>query len=401
MYNEIFLERTIQMENFSSIGGTLFLLGIFWVTALFFITIYFGLDKKKSYLLFFAYAFLGGISLYSQINGMSVIFLVTSTLASLSLLYFFAFFFNKYKSPVVASFGFILIMIASYNYSFIENPPRTAFFVLAWFIYILVLMACAWISLQSIKRYKFEGIFLFITIMIIFVLIVFLISNEFLLSSLTLSSVVLILSVTYTVFHDFKERQSLIKSLKIKAVLLENEMLKKSIQPHFLLNTLTVLSEWIESKPELAVKQIELLSEEFRFITRVSGETLISIEEELKMCGIHLDIFNAKQYSNFELESKGIIANTQIPPMIFHTLIENGLTHSNKEKGRFVIEQREEGKSIVFRITSEPLVEPKFEKEGLGINYIKSRLEQAFPAKWEFTSKANKDVWETKIVIQK
>jgi len=389
------------MDNFVSTGGALFLLGIFLATALFFITIYFGLDKKKSYLFFFSYALLGGMSLLFYQEGLSVFFLISSTFASLSLLYFFASFFDIDRSVGIAALAIILILLAGYNYQFAGPPSRAIFFVIIWFIYVLVLMACSWISLQAIKRNKFAGKPLFITTTVIFLLIIFLVSNSFFVSSLTISSVVLILSVTYTVFHDFRERQSLLKSLKIKAVNLENEMLKKTIQPHFLINTLTVLSEWIESQPELAVKQIELLSEEFRYITRVSGKTLIAIEDELKMCRVHLDIFNAKQHSAFKLESNGVPTNTLVPPMIFHTLIENGLTHSSKEKGMFLIEQEDSEQSMIFTITSAPLIKQSFDREGLGISYIKSRLEQAFPGKWEFNSQSGDNTWITTIKILK
>ena len=389
------------MESPINNGGILFLLGIFLVTALFFITIYFGLDKKKWYLFFFTFAILGGISIFSLLEGFAFSFLIASTFASLSLLYFFASFFENEKSFGIGLLSIILFIIGAYNYKFIGEPPNTIFYVIVWFIYAVVLMACSWISLQAIKHNKFAGNLLFITTTVIFILIVFLVSNSFFISSLTISTVVLIFSVTYAVFRDFKERQTLLKSLRIKAVQLENEMLKKSIQPHFLMNTLTVLSEWIESEPQLAVKQIELLSKEFRFITAVAGEKVISIDEELKMCKVHLDIFNARQHSDFKLESKGIIPNSLIPPMIFHTLIENGLTHSNNQKGIFIIKQEETQNAIEFIITSEPLIKQTFNGEGLGISYIKSRLEQAFPGRWEFTSEANGNVWKTKIKITK
>ena len=381
--------------------GVSLLTGIFLVTALFFITIYFGLDKKKSYLFFFSYALFAGLSLLSLEKNLYLPFLVTSTLGSLSLLYFFASFFSYEKSAAAGIFGVILVILAVYDFQFIADPPGTIFIVLVWFIYVLSLMACSWISLKSIKENKFAGTFLFITTTVIFLLIVILLSNSFFVSSLAVSSLVLILSVSFTVFRDFKERQALIKSLQTKAVQLENEMLKKSIQPHFLMNTLTVLSEWIESQPELAVKQIELLSKEFRYITSTSGKTLTGIDDELKMCQVHLDIFNARQHAEFKLETKGIIPGTQIPPMIFHTLIENGLTHSDKNEGHFLIEQSRTGEKVKFSITSEPLLESNSNDDGLGISYIKSRLEQAFPGKWEFSSGTGNNSWLTIIEILK
>lgn len=143
------------------------------------------------------------------------------------------------------------------------------------------------------------------------------------------------------------------------------------------------------------------MSKEFRYITRVAEEKLIPINEEIKICNVHLEMFNAKQSKNFILETKNINTDTFIPPMIFHTLIENGLTHSTVDVGSFVIEQNESEKEIRFRIIAEPLAVQENKDEGIGIKYIKSRLEHAFPGNWQMTSVAKDNTWETLIIIKK
>jgi hypothetical protein len=55
-------------------------------------------------------------------------------------------------------------------------------------------------------------------------------------------------------------RDSLLTSACLLAQRLEIELLKKNIQPHFLLNTLTVLIEVIEQAPATAVKLIEAVA---------------------------------------------------------------------------------------------------------------------------------------------
>lgn len=391
-------------------GEVYLLAGILLTTALFFSIIYFGLNKNRSYLFFTSYSLLGAISLLLLKSGYLLLFFITFTLSSLSLLYFFLIFFYPQHSKLIAvsPLGLVVLMIAGIG--FFNEMSETIFLILAWFIFMLTLMACSWISLRAFNSQKYGGRLLFYTTALIFLFNIILIPDSFFISNMSVASGMFILAVTYTVLHDIKKQNELVKSLKFKAVHLENEMLKKSIQPHFLFNTLTILSEWIEEQPALAVEQIDRLSNEFRLLTRVSGKKLIPIEEELKICRIHLDIFNAKQGSHFTLETKNIQTGIQIPPMIFHTLIENGLTHSETDKGRFLIEQLERKAEKAeltteykthFRVTAEPLSNQTESKsgEGLGLAYIKSRLEQAYPGKWNLTSERNNHAWETLIEI--
>src|SRR5688572_3587268 len=62
------------------------------------------------------------------------------------------------------------------------------------------------------------------------------------------------------------------RDTRMMAARLEIELLKKSLQPHFLMNTLTALSQVVEEKPAEAVQLIEDLAAEFRSLARFSGE---------------------------------------------------------------------------------------------------------------------------------
>lgn len=401
----------------TGIGGapeTLLMLGVFLATALFYLTIYLGLDRKITYLFFFSFCLCGALSFSFLLSAFFLPFLATATLANLSLLYFFASFFEVTRSKAVGGFAIILFLIAGADVPYAVEQPKTVFFLVAWFANALTIMACSWIALRATKNKtvggkllkasesrRYSGRLLSVTTALIFVLDVALISESFLVSSLSISSALLIVAVTYTVFRDIRSHQAQLRSLKNKAIQLENEMLKKSIQPHFLLNTMTVLSEWIEQRPALAVKQIELLSREFRYITRVADKTAIPIQDEIDICRVHLDIFNAKQSRLFMLETKNIAPDTLIPPMIFHTLVENGLTHSHAEEGRFDIEQQESQHERTFIISAAPSTSQTTEGEGLGMAYVKSRLEQAFPGKWQVGSELAHDTWITTITLEK
>ena len=60
------------------------------------------------------------------------------------------------------------------------------------------------------------------------------------------------------------------EAAQLKSARLEVELLRRQIQPHFLMNTLTALAEWVEQEPRVASKMIQALSEEFRVLCDIS-----------------------------------------------------------------------------------------------------------------------------------
>jgi len=390
---------TLNYIFFSNSEEIYLLTGILLAATLFVLIIFVGLKKNRSYLLFSSYSLSGALSLLSFTQDQIFLFVTLFTISCIFLLYFFLTFFDNLQSKIQALAPLLLIVLPLAGILFLDDKTETTFLITSWTTQAATLMVCSLIALRAYNKQQSGGQLLFFASALTFFLEIVLISDAFFVSSLSIASIALIFAVSYAILQDIRKQNELLQQLKTKALHLENEMLKKSIQPHFLINTLTVLSEWIEEQPALAVQQINLLSKEFRFISRVSDQKVISIREELEGCQVHLDMFNKRRSSNFVLETKNIALGTPIPPMIFHTLIENGLTHSNSEEGYFVIEQEETQKDTKFRISVEPIVESEDQNEGLGLAYIKSRLQQTFPDKWCLSSEARNNAWETQIII--
>ncbi len=77
-----------------------------------------------------------------------------------------------------------------------------------------------------------------------------------------------------------------------RATMLELELLRRRIAPHFLMNTLNALAEWVESDPKTGVKMIEALAEEFRLLSQISDRPLIPLSEEIALCRRHLEVMS-------------------------------------------------------------------------------------------------------------
>jgi sensor histidine kinase YesM len=189
----------------------------------------------------------------------------------------------------------------------------------------------------------------------------------------------------------------------IRASRLESQLLKKNIQPHFILNSLTSLQELVEKSPGKAVELIDSLAEEFRVMSKISGEKLIPISEELEICNAHLRIMEFRRESKFKIDTKNINGDEMVPPAMFHTLVENGLTHGYGEKnnGYFLLtkENMDDGIRYKFFNDSESSDKIKNDKKGTGIKYIEARLEESYPGCWKFEQYSVYNGWQAVVEI--
>lgn len=215
---------------------------------------------------------------------------------------------------------------------------------------------------------------------------------------------IMVICVSFSIARQFAKSERAEGESKLKSARLENELLKKNINPHFLLNTLTSIIAWLRKEPESAIKLVEALAAEFRMINQISSMNLIPMKQEVEICRTHLTIMNYRRKSSFTLKTYGLIDDEPIPPMIFHTLIENGLTHGyeNKTEGTFTLSRNESHNGIHYSMlndgdfneTDNP------DSSGIGFNYIKGRLEEVFSGRWSFLSYRIDSGWETVIEVR-
>ena len=186
---------------------------------------------------------------------------------------------------------------------------------------------------------------------------------------------------------------------------LELEMVRRHLQPHFLMNTLTALSEWIEQEPKTAVRMIDALAEELRTLGELAGRTLVPASDELRLCETHLANMSLRRDVAYALEVHGVDGARLVPPAMFHTLVENAITHapasahvtlrlaSSKEQNRvrYVFESPA---SSLDGLKPIPTL-----REGGGTRYIQARLREAWGSAWSFRQERSGDVWRTEIEV--
>jgi hypothetical protein len=193
------------------------------------------------------------------------------------------------------------------------------------------------------------------------------------------------------------------RDTKLMAARLEIELLRKSLQPHFMMNTLTALSQVIEEKPAAAVKLIDDLAVEFRSLARFSGQKQVSIGEELALCRAHLGVVSARTEQVWSLEAPGIDVTALMPPALFLTLIENGFSHQRTTKDATTFTLRSErigaGVRYVFVSPGTVMDDSNRASGGTGLRYVCARLEESFQDAWKLSQGQIPGGWETVIEV--
>lgn len=194
------------------------------------------------------------------------------------------------------------------------------------------------------------------------------------------------------------------RDAKLTAARLEIELLRKNLQPHFMLNTLTTLSQVLEEKPSAAVRLIEDLAAEFRALTRLSAEKQVPLAEELALCRAHLRVMSARTERAWSLEADGVDPAACVPPALFLTLIENGFSHQRVQGGhttfRLCAERADDSIRYTFLSPGVIAVETSRIGGGTGLRYVQSRLEESFHGAWKLSQREAPDGWETVIELK-
>jgi len=183
----------------------------------------------------------------------------------------------------------------------------------------------------------------------------------------------------------FREAQALVVDTQLKLNRLELDLLKRQIQPHFIMNTLSALSEWILTSPQSSVDMIDTLAEEFRILNDFVGEKLVPLERELTLCRAHLKLMSYRRDQDLTLEVELDEESSMVPPAVFHTLIENALSHSrfSRENTLFQLRQKVQGERVEYILLTPPNQKKTStarapEGGGMGLSYVKARLEESW-----------------------
>lgn len=154
------------------------------------------------------------------------------------------------------------------------------------------------------------------------------------------------------------------------------QMLKQQVNPHFLFNSLNVLTSLIKLDPDMAEKFTEQLSKVYRYVLENKEKDLVPVKTEMEFLRAYiflLDIrFNGKVIIEIEFDESR--EDRFLLPLSLQLLIENAIKHNTFSKKsplyvRLFIDD-EEFLNVVNNLQSR---ETHFASTGIGLKNIMNR----------------------------
>ena len=148
--------------------------------------------------------------------------------------------------------------------------------------------------------------------------------------SLIISAAVLAL---FYGFHYYKYRQETkVKEQKIIAgtASAQFDALKNQLDPHFLFNSLNVLTSLIEEDPRQAQKFTTSLSKVYRYVLEHKNKDLILVDEELQFAKTYVQLLKMRFEDSivFEIPDASENPEARIVPLSLQLLLENAVKHN-------------------------------------------------------------------------
>ncbi len=108
------------------------------------------------------------------------------------------------------------------------------------------------------------------------------------------------------------------------------ESLKNQIDPHFLFNSLNVLSSLIEENPESAQKFTTSLSKIYRYVLEQKDKELVSVAEELQFAKTYMNLLKMRFENSITFEIPEGFENEEakVVPLSLQLLLENCIKHN-------------------------------------------------------------------------
>jgi len=172
----------------------------------------------------------------------------------------------------------------------------------------------------------------------------------------------------------FKER---INSTKKSKLLLSARLntLKNQLNPHFLFNSLNVLSSLIHKDSNGADIFIGELSKLYRYILDNFEKDLVLVKDELNFANSFLDIMKVRFGDCIKVTidvEEGIIDNYKIPPLSLQILLENAVKHNKiSETHPLEILVKNEA-NIYLEISNKTNKKSNVDSTYLGLNNLQS-----------------------------
>ena len=175
----------------------------------------------------------------------------------------------------------------------------------------------------------------------------------------------------------YEWRNAAIETEKLRSEKLAGQYrsLKDQLNPHFLFNSLNVLSRLVYENADKSAEFIQQLSKIYRYVLEIQQEELVNLQEEIKFAKSYLSLqkirFEDSLRFEIDIQKDG---DYFLPPLSLQLLLENAVKHNVASlEHPLHISIRQEGTQLRIQNTYQPKHSPDSESTGIGLENIRKR----------------------------
>lgn len=203
-------------------------------------------------------------------------------------------------------------------------------------------------------------------------------------------------------WYQAKEQQ---QQLEKEKLIVELQLLKSQLHPHFLFNTLNSLYAFSLEKSDQAPQIVLKLSSLLRYILYECNAPRIPLEMEIDIIKnyLHLESMRFGERLDCSLQFTGDLTGKTIAPLLLLPFVENAVKHGIGERAGISwisLHLHVSDDTLHFKlINSRDILEaPTGHTGGLGLGNVQKRLELLYPGH-TLKSTADEDDWQVTLTI--
>ena len=191
-----------------------------------------------------------------------------------------------------------------------------------------------------------------------------------------------IVTLAFHAFYFYKYlQQSKIKEQEYlaKSNQAQLDALKTQLDPHFLFNSLNVLSSLIEEKPEQAQKFTVKLSNIYRYVLDSRMKDLTDVADEIKFAEDYIQLLKMRfeHAVQFTIDEKVKAMDAKLVPLSIQLLLENAVKHNQISSQKpLQISILHKADHLQICNNKNPLKRTSPNREGIGLENIKKRYQR-------------------------
>lgn len=211
----------------------------------------------------------------------------------------------------------------------------------------------------------------------------------------------------FKLMMDYTRMQKNMAEMAKEKAEAELNFLKLQINPHFLFNSLNSVYFLIDKNNTGAREALHKFSEMLRYQLYEMNGAVIAIEKEIRYLKDYVDLQKLRKDENYRVTFNCAedVKGFSIEPLLLIPFVENAFKHISHQKNElnFIrIKLRMINGAFYFSIenSKEGIEKYTEERNGIGLNNVKRRLELLYPQQYELQIKNENNVYRVDLKIK-